>query len=323
MQRAYVCVVFLASAAFLGPSAFARQAVRFDPRPEAGRQLRYAMTAEYSLRTGIAAEAAGTVLKQSAVLRFTASPEHAAGSSAVRAAVERLRVELTRFDGAGTTPRTAVFEWNGTDEPTVSEDAPAVFRAYPVLVKSVADLRLHADGTIESFTGYDPVYAAAGAARSDGPRASFLGAFSQAGAWSLFESIYSVDPGEPPAERRVGDEWSRVEAIQLSPAREARTTTRLTFKSSEGALCRLEGGVRTEVQPPKGEPDPADPGVRVAEQRGSVALTWDASAGRLVERTAERFIVWEATLDLARPVVVKDYTSSRITIRLVEDPPGR
>lgn len=296
-------------------AAAASAQVTFVPAlPE--RPLRYEVGSDYSLRRGPSPEAAGTVLKQSAVLRFDAAAHQPEAGMTLHMTIERLRVELTVFDSIVPEGKVTLLEWGGEGEVTLPAGAPAAFAAYPELVKTGADIRLRADGSVESITGHEAAYQVA--KPGDTPRTSYLGSFSQAGVVSMVESLFAVDPDSKP--RTVGDEWSRVELIQLTASRRALTTTSLTLIGVGGDTAKVTGLVKTEVQPPKGVPDPADPKLAIAEQRGSVALEWDMKAGRLLSRTAERFIVWEATLDVtAKPMVVKDYTSSRHTAKLVSN----
>lgn len=274
--------------------------------------LRYEVTADYSLRRGPAPDAAGTVLKQSATLRFEAAERQPAEGLGLRMSIEKLRVELTVHDSIAPEGKVTLLEWDGAGEVAVPEGAPAAFAAYPKLVASGAELRLRADGTVEAITGAEAAFAGS----RPGSRGAFLGSFGPEGMVALVESLFAVDPDL--RARSVGDSWRVMEGIQFSTSRLALATTTMKVTGIEGDVAKLAGEFSVEVRPPKGVPDAADPSMAVLEQKGSVSAAWDTKAGRLVSRDGERYLVWEVRLETGgTPMMMKDYTSSRTTARLV------
>lgn len=302
----------------LASAAGAQDAVRFAARLDPDRPLRYQVDAEFSVRRSGAPDAPGVVLRQSAVLRLAPRAVNADGSARLLLSFDRLQVEQRHFTGE---PEPVIVTWEYTgegDPPALPEGAPGAFRAYPLLARARAEATLRPGARVVAFSGWDAAQAAADPSPEDPPAAAFLGLFTREGATVLLQAILSPDPdGEA---RRPGDRWTATESLALPGARDGRVETTYTFDAVEGTMARISARVAASLLPPRVRQDPADPVVEIAGQSGALAIVWDTRAGRLVERTSARAFEWVARLDLREPLEVRDTSSLKITIRLLDSP---
>lgn len=298
--------------------AAAQDAVRFAARLDPDRPLRYQLDAEFSIRRSSAPDAPGVVLRQSAVLRLAPRTVNADGSARLLVSFDHLKIEQRLFTGKPE-PGLSVWEWDGEgDPPAPGQGAPAPFRAYPLLARARAEVTLRPGARVVAFSGWDAAQNAADPSPEEPPLAAFLGLFTRAGAPVLLQAILSPDPDGPA--RRPGDQWTVTESLALPGPSDGRIETTYTYDAAEGATARISGRVVASILPSRVRPDPADPVVEIAGQSGAVSLVWDTRAARLVERTSARAIDWVARLQLREPLEVRDVTSSRVTIRLLDAP---
>ncbi len=302
------------------------QPILLAPRFVAGQSVAYTLDAEFTRRRAQRDDAPGTRLTQSADLTFVTVSAEPDGSAAVRATFDRLLVRVERLgpDASSTT-----WEWRRAAEKPVTDGAgvPGLDEACSALVRSSIQMRIAADGSLRTIEGLERTYEALAAAREKGGGGGddptpVLGVFSPGAVVSFFEGFSSFGPGSGAKVPRPapGDHWKVTKSAPLFGGYQAEATTNYSLDRVRADAADISGLVTFAIVPPRADPGPADPAPKIIEQSGRVEATWDTAARRIVRRLFERSLAWSATISLAEPVEVKDYTTARVEIKLADEP---
>lgn len=318
---------WLAAAAVAAPlvAGQPRESVRLVPRFVPGHSTRYSVEAEFVRRRAPRDDAPGTRIAQSLEMILETRGVDRDGVAAVRVALDRVRV---RVEPLARPSATSTWEWSraGGRPSLDGPDVASLSDANAGLVESPIEVLVGADGTVRAVAGLERASAVLAGRGADTEPLPVLGVLTPGAAESFFEGFWRLGgiEGVIP-EVAEGDRLVVTRSLPLIAGYEARADTTYEVERATAAVVLLSGSTTFEIARSGVEPDPADPVPRIIDQSGRATVTWDPAAGRLVRRTAERSLTWSASLELPaprEPIVVRDFTSTRVTITLVPESPA-
>lgn len=301
------------------------EAIRLAPRFVPGHSSRYVVEAEFVRRRAERDDAPGTKITQSVEMSLETRAVDRAGVAVVRVAFDGLGVRVQRLDQP---PATSSWEWTraGGKPSTDGPDVASLAAANAALVESTIEVRVAADGSVRGVAGLERAGVVLAARGADAEPLPVLGVLTPGAAESFFEGFWRLGGVEGVIpEVAAGDRLVVSRSLPLIAGHQARADTTYEVERATAGVVQLTGRTTFEIARSGVEPDPADPVPRIIDQSGRATVTWDPAAGRLVRRTVERSLTWSASLELPsprEPIVVRDFTSTRVTVTLVPESPA-
>jgi hypothetical protein len=226
------------------------------------------------------------------VLRLTVRETESSGAALLAVSILKLEATLSAMPTAfaATIEGPLKFEWQppadgappNADEPPATGDLAA-----PLAALCAAELlvRVRPDGSIGAIRG---TQAADAAARQRGEIGSFaLGPFGGGSLPRFLERLWRVDEegDDGYAPRAPGATWTRTEERPMPHGALARIERTHTLAGADmPGLWPVEIVGRGTLVPPRGEPDPTAPTLKLEEWSERGLAVWDGAAGRIARR---------------------------------------
>lgn len=287
-----VCVCLLLVSVRAEPPAAPADAVTLGPMWTKGTHDDYRFKHRAIVTTREAGEERLVSTNLSGVLRLTVRETEDGGPALLAITILRIEATLTAMptDYAAAIEGPLRFEWERPADAAPPEaDRPRAEGAVaaPLAALCAAELivRVRSDGSIGSLRGTDEADAAAREYGEAGALA--LGPFGGASLPRFLERLWRVDDegDDGFVQRAPGAKWTRTEERAMPHGAMARLVREHTLSGVDmPGLWPIEIVGRGTLAPPRGEPDPTRPTLKLEEWSERGLAVWDSAAGRIARR---------------------------------------